>query len=113
MGSRPKIFLDRYDNAYVLFSTRRRAAEVADGHLAAEADLVILAATAACRWRDWRIVHTENGPFVGEMLYDPYRWQTEGVLSVVVQDSPARAHQPTPLRILDFSVGPDRSPDSR
>jgi hypothetical protein len=38
------------------------------------------------------------------MLGDNYRWDKEGVLSVMVQQSPEKAHQPTPLRILDFSI---------
>jgi hypothetical protein len=66
-------------------------------------DLVIAAATANSKWTDWRVIHVERGPFVNEMLGDPYRWKQEGILSVMVQESPKEVHQPTPLRLLDFS----------
>jgi hypothetical protein len=104
-GNRPKIFMDKFDNAYVIYGTRRRSAKLADGHLHAEGDLVMTAATATSKWEDWKVIHVENGPFVNEMLGDNYRWAKEGVLSVMVQQSPERAHQPTPLRILDLSLG--------
>ncbi len=63
-------------------------------------------ATAVCasKWTDWKIVHVQKGPFLAGMLGDPYRWKSEGVLSVMVQESPEKPHQATPLRILDFSV---------
>jgi hypothetical protein len=38
------------------------------------------------------------------MLYDPYRWKTNGILSVMVQGAPEKAHDATSLRILDFGV---------
>ena len=50
-------------------------------HLTIVAD----AATAASGWTDWKLAHHENGPFVNEMLGDPFRWRREGVLSVMVQ----------------------------
>ncbi|TKJ35258.1 MAG: hypothetical protein CEE38_15630 [Planctomycetes bacterium B3_Pla] len=103
-GNRPKIFMDKSDNAYIIFGKRRRPAKLADGHLHSAGDLAIAAATAASRWEDWKVVHVEKGPFVNEMLGDNYRWDKEGVLSVMVQQSPEKAHQPTPLRILDFSI---------
>ncbi|MBN2307655.1 MAG: BNR repeat-containing protein [Candidatus Hydrogenedentes bacterium] len=90
-GNRPKVFLDKADNALLIYT--------ADGNLN------IAAATAASQWTDWRVVHVEEGPFVNEMLGDPYRWRQEGVLSVMAQDMPAEPHAPTPLRILDFIVG--------
>ena len=103
-GNRPKIFMDKSDNAYVIYGTRRRSAKLADGHLHAAGDLVIAAAKAASQWQDWKVIHVERGPFVNEMLGDNHRWAAEGVLSVIVQQSPERAHQPTPLRLLDFTL---------
>jgi len=87
-GNRPKVFIDRRDNAYLIY---RKGG-----------DLVIAAATSAAKWTDWQVVHREKGPFVNEMLGDPYRWKKEGVLSVVVQTEPKEDHQPTALRVLDF-----------
>jgi hypothetical protein len=67
-------------------------------------DLVIAAASAISKWTDWKLIHTEKGPFVNEMLYDPYRWKTNGILSVMVQGAPEKAHDATSLRILDFAT---------
>jgi len=104
VGNRPKVFLDGHDNAYVIHGVRRRPAALADGHLHRVGDLIIGGATAGSNWTDWRILHREEGPFVNEMLGDPYRWKADGVLSVMVQESPARAHEATPLRILDYTT---------
>jgi hypothetical protein len=102
-GNRPKIFMDNCDNAYIIYSAKRQPAKLADGHLHSAGDLVIAAATAASMWKDWKVIHLEKGPFVNEMLGDLYRWKKEGILSVMVQESPKRTHEATPLRILDFS----------
>ena len=87
-GSRPKTFLDRADNAYLIFEKSGK--------------LIIMGATASTSWKDWRVLHTERGGFCNEMLGDFYRWQNSGVLSIMVQDKPVKKHQPTSLRILDF-----------
>jgi BNR repeat-containing family member len=95
-GNRPKVFMDAKDNAFLIYS--------AGGDLhGTGGDLVIAAATAATKWTDWKVVHTEKGPFVNEMLGDPYRWRSEGILSVMVQESPPEPHDPTALRIVDLS----------
>ena len=46
----------------------------------------------------------EEGPFVKEILGDPYRWRKDGILSIIVQGSPEKPHGATPLRILDFTL---------
>ncbi|MDT8300180.1 MAG: BNR repeat-containing protein [Sedimentisphaerales bacterium] len=102
-GNRSKIFIDKFDNAYIIYGMRRQSVELADGHLHSAGDLVIAAATEASKWKDWKVIHIEKGPFINEMLGDLYRWKKEGLLSVMVQQSPTKAHEPTPLRILDFS----------
>ncbi len=103
-GNRPKVFIDADDNAYVICGVRGSGATLADGHLHREGDLVIAGATAASNWGDWRILHREKGPFVNEMLGDLHRWKSEAVLSVMVQESPEKAHEPTALRILDYAI---------
>lgn len=97
-GNRPKLFIDSRDNAVLIFGTDRGPAS----------DLQIAVASAASEWTDWRIAHTEPGPFVNEMLGDRVRWTEEGVLSIMVQDTPQQPHEPTPLRVLDFTVGVQR-----
>ena len=89
-GSRPKLFIDRKDNAYLIYEK--------------EENLEIAAATDRAGYEDWRVIHIEQGPFVNEMLGDPYRWKQEGILSVMVQESPENPNEPTPLHILDFHI---------
>lgn len=87
-GSRPKIFMDAKDNSYVICNIDKA--------------LVILAAKASSKWREWNVIHREKGPFINEMLGDPCRWNKSGVLSVMVQEQPREKSNPSPLRILDF-----------
>ncbi len=103
-GNRPKVFLDQDDNACVIYAVPSEPADLADGHLHRRGDLVIVGANAASNWEDWKILHREVGPFVNEMLADPYRWKQESVLSIMVQESPSSAHESTPLRILDYAI---------
>lgn len=107
-GNRPKLFFDRHDNAFLVFNRWLPGDADVDsrGVIRGKGELAIMAATAQARWADWRILHTERGPFVNEMIGDPYRWQAEGVLSLLVQQSPDKPHDPTPLRILDFKFEP-------
>ncbi|MGD2153221.1 MAG: BNR repeat-containing protein [Gemmatimonadales bacterium] len=93
-GNRPKLFIDPADNAVLIYGSQ-------DGPAS---DLRIAVATAAADWTDWRIVHTEPGPFVNEMLGDRIRWAEEGILSVMVQDTPPEPHQPTRLQVIDLTV---------
>jgi len=105
-GNRPKLFFDQQDNALMIFNGRQPAGKLDSRSVYFDQGvLVIMAATAASRWSDWRVIHTERGPFMNEMLGDPYRWREDGVLSVLVQDSPAKPREPTALRILDFAFG--------
>ena len=71
----------------------------------------IAAAGAESKWTDWKVAHVEKGPFLNEFLGDRYRRKQEGILSVMAQEAPDKVHQPTPLRILDFSF--EESSDER
>jgi hypothetical protein len=66
-------------------------------------ELVIAAATARSQWTDWKVSLLERGFFLNELLGDLYRWKQEDILSVMVQESPEKVREPTPLRILDFT----------
>ena len=90
MGNRPKIVLDKVDNAILVYN--------------AGENLHIAAASSDSKWSDWKIVHVEGGPFQSEMLPDPIRWHVDGVLSLMVQATPPRKHEPMPLRVLDFAI---------
>ncbi len=102
-GNRPKLFMDGNDNAYLIYAARYESAKMEDDVFFLAGDLVIATATANSKWTDWRTIHVEKGCFLNEMLGDRYRWKQEGILSIMVQESPKEAHQATPLRILDFS----------
>ncbi len=105
-GNRPQLFFDNRDHALLIFNSWRPAQPDVDGRgvFFVNGDLTIMGATAAEHWTDWKTVHVEQGPFVNEMLADRDRWNDEGVLSVLVQRSPSKSRQPTPLRISDFSI---------
>jgi hypothetical protein len=103
-GNRPKLFIDRDDNAFLIYGTQHKSSPMEQGIYFSAGDLVIAASTAVSRWNDWKVIHVEKGPFVNEMLGDFYRWKKEGILSIIVQASPKKDHEATPLRILDFSI---------
>ncbi len=96
-GNRPKLFMDKEDNAYLVYSDAW-----SHGIFFPKGSLIIAAATADSRWKDWKIIHTEKGPYLNEMLGDVYRWKSKGVLSVMAQESPKEVHKPTALRVIDF-----------
>lgn len=103
-GNRPKLFFNKRDTALMIFNGRRPEGKLDSRSVYFDQGvLVIMAATAASGWTDWQVIHAELGPYMNEMLSDPYRWQEEGVLSVLVQESPAKPRDPTALRILDFA----------
>jgi len=97
-GTRPKLFMDDEDNAYLICSNAwaRRI-------FSTQGDLMILRASSKAKWEDWKTLHVEKGPFLNEMLGDYYRWKRDKKLSVMVQESPQESHQATALRILDFA----------
>ncbi|MCC5930759.1 MAG: BNR repeat-containing protein [Cyclobacteriaceae bacterium] len=101
-GDRPKLFAGKNDDLFLIYGTRHdgsfNSMQFSDG------DLVIAMASSDTEWNNWHIIHVEQGPFVNEMLGDVYRWKKEGILSVLVQEMPATAHESTALRLLDFSI---------
>jgi len=106
VGSRPKLFIRSNGDAFLIYQSRRGDIDLNDtGIYFIYGDLTIQVATAATKWTDWQVVHIEeSGPFLNEMLGDPYRFKQEEVLSVMVQESPSYSGQATPLRIIDFSL---------
>jgi hypothetical protein len=104
VGSRPKLFIRSNGDAFLIYQSRRNVVPTDTGIYFTDGDLTIQAATAATQWTDWQTIHVEPGLFLNEMLGDPYRFQQEEVLSVMVQQSPSSIGQSTPLRIIDFSL---------
>ncbi|HSH08786.1 MAG TPA: BNR repeat-containing protein [Oceanipulchritudo sp.] len=101
-GNRPKLLFDKHDNAYLIFGSIRPQEVLESGIYFPQGDLVIMAATASSQWNDWHAIHTEQGPFLNEMLYDSSRWKEHGILSILVQESPEGDSYASALRILDF-----------
>jgi hypothetical protein len=96
-GSRPKLWMDGRDNAFLVFN--------------AGGKLTIAAALAAGQWADWQVVHTEDGAVVGEPLVDAYRG--DGMLSIYVQQVPEKSDQTAaPLRVVDLRPIQTRAPAS-
>jgi len=101
-GNRPKIFTDKNDNLILIYGGQPVKKMNEENVERKKSDLVIAVATAEKKWKDWQVVYTLNGPFVNEMLGDFYRWKSEGVLSVLIQDFPDKIHEPTSLKVVDF-----------
>ncbi|MGQ1783596.1 MULTISPECIES: BNR repeat-containing protein [unclassified Saccharicrinis] len=101
VGNRPKIFIDKMDNLIMIFSgiDEKNIKRVTER----DKDLVVAIATAKNNWKDWHVAHAVEGPFLNDMLGDFYRWKSEGILSVIVQDKPKASGKPSPLKVIDFS----------
>ena len=69
-----------------------------------KAKIVLMSATAENQYRDWKVIHKEQGPWNGEPLPDLSRWREEGMLSIYMQKNQSKDGEPTDLYIVDFSV---------
>jgi hypothetical protein len=101
-GNRAKLFIDTNNNTYLIYNAPQNFSKMDQDIFFVGGDLTIAAASAKSLWTDWQKIHVEPGPFVNEMLGDFYRWEKEGILSVMVQESPKESHESTALRIIDF-----------
>ncbi|WP_428939737.1 BNR-4 repeat-containing protein [Fontivita pretiosa] len=109
VGSRPKIFFDEQDNAIAIYAVVSGGAQLSGGSGSnlyfSEGDLVIAAATKATNWTDWKVIHTEPGPFVSEAQADARLMALDGRLSVIMQESPVGSlSQARAIRSLDYSI---------
>ncbi len=103
-GNRPKIFADKNDNLVLIYGGQPDNNLDEKNVEVKKSNLVIAAATARNKWKDWQVVYTAKGPFVNEMLGDYYRWRNEGILSVLAQDFPEKVHEPSSLKVYDFLI---------
>jgi hypothetical protein len=104
VGSRPKLFIRSNGDAFLIYQSRQTENPTDGGIYFTDGDLTIQAATAANQWTDWQIIHTESGYFLNEMLGDYYRFEQDGTLSIMVQQTPSSVGGYSTLRILDFSL---------
>lgn len=103
VGSRPKLFIRSNGDAFVIYQSRQSVDLYSTDIYFLDGDLTIQAATAAGSWTDWQVIYVEPGEFLSEALADPYRFE-DGVLSVMMQESPASEGQSTALRVLDYQL---------
>lgn len=94
MGSRPQLWFDSADNAFVIFVGDR---------FHESPYLSIVAATAKTKWTDWKLVHRETGPFIGQPQID--RYGNPNRLSVYIQEAPKQfGDTASPLRVMTFQA---------
>lgn len=109
VGRRGRVFVRPNGDAYFVYIVRDVENYYPDLQLTDSGTfwdynkMVIQAATAASGWGDWHVVHTEPGPFCGEPLLDLPRLD-DGILSIMVQDTPESNYEWTPLRLLEYSI---------
>jgi uncharacterized protein (DUF2249 family) len=93
-GSRPQLWFDAADNAYLVFVGDR---------FNPSPYLSIAMATAGSRWQDWKVVHREPGPFTGQPRID--RYNEPGLLSVYIQEEPKEPKSTaSALRVITFEA---------
>jgi hypothetical protein len=100
-GRKPQIVTDANSRAYVVFcqGTNLNYSKYDHG-----GNLRIATASEVSGWKDWTIVVKEDKTFVGEPLVDAERWQKEQVLSVYIQEKPAKPGAPSPLHVIDYRM---------
>ena len=103
VGTRPRIFVRDNGDAYAIYQSFQGIGLSSEEIYIQYGNLVIQAATAANNWNDWQIIYTQAGPFVNEALVDPSRFE-DGILSVMMQDSPDYNYEWTPIRLLEFQM---------
>ena len=103
VGTRPRIFVGDNGDAYAIYQAWQNASLTSTDIYVKSGDLVVQAATAAADWNDWRIIQTVTGPFVNEALVDPVRFNN-GVMSVMMQDSPGYNYEWTDIRLFEFDM---------
>jgi hypothetical protein len=107
VGNRPKVFADKHDNLIMIYAGDTQGVGKNDDE--DNRDLIIASATAKNNWKDWDFIHVVKGPFVNDMLGDFYRWKSEGVLSIMVQDVPKGKNKKSTLQVVDLTFGSNLS----
>jgi hypothetical protein len=98
VGNRPKIFADKNDNLIMIYCGSADEETTEQDNL----DLIVAVASAKNNWEDWQIAQVVKGPFLNDMLGDFYRWKSEEVLSIILQDSPTENSKPSELKVVDL-----------
>ena len=101
VGNRPKVFADKHDNLIMIYAGGAKGDTKNNNE--DKSDLIIATATAKNEWKDWNVTHVLKGPFINDMLGDFYRWKSEGVLSIMVQNVPKRKSKKSTLKVVDLT----------
>ena len=112
-GSRPRLLVDKDDNAIAVYTVRTGRDIGSNKLYLKDGKLIVVAASKASGWADWKIVASEGGPFVNEPLVDYQRFAEDGVLSVMMQTSPTSSLEATPIRVFDFARAASATADSQ
>jgi autotransporter-associated beta strand protein len=97
VNTRPKIYFDENDTAIAIYN-------LGGSTIHSGGTLVIAAATKASNWTDWKIIRTDTGPYFSEAQADPELIKTNGILSVVMQNTPTSSTQATSIHSLDYTL---------
>ncbi len=66
--------------------------------------IAVAAATRTGGFTDWRLIIERSGSFTGEAKVDIFRLQNENTLSIYMHERPSKAHEGTPLHVIDFNI---------
>ena len=102
VGTRARIAFDAKDDVYAVYATPRDPDN--QGLYFDRGKLTVARATAAAEWKDWTVIAHNDGPFLGEPMIDVPRLKADGVLSILIQDSPTADGQATALRVFDLKT---------
>jgi hypothetical protein len=72
-------------------------------------NIAVAAATRAGGFTDWRLIGERAGNFTGEAKVDILRLRNENTLSIYMHERPSKAHEGTPLHVVDFNIGMTQS----
>ena len=97
MANRPKLVADKQRNLYLLFVQKDHFDSKKEA-----APLIVWKATAVKQWTDWQQVYVSDAPYFNEPQFDLFRWQKEGILSMMVQDAPDSTGAASAIKVLDI-----------
>ena len=97
-GSRPKLFIRDNGDAFLIYQSCPNPPALNYDIYFTHGGLAICAATASSAWTDWQVVYADPGPYINEMLGDVHRFKQDGILSVMVQNTPSTPGASTPDR---------------
>lgn len=87
---RPQLAFNRKDQLFLVYNHND--------------NIAIASATRAGNFTDWQLIKERKGNFTGEAKVDIMRLREENILSIYIHDRPCKAHEGTPLHVIDFKI---------